>query len=46
MITWPAQPVSKEQEDNTHGGHVTSLSTLDFMMPLVLDITKLVFPEV
>lgn len=39
MITWPAQPVNKEQEDNTHtqthpqglagGGVVTSLSTYD-----------------
>lgn len=36
-----AWPVNKMLENNTHNGLVTSVSTLDAMIPLVLYIEKL-----
>lgn len=38
MDMWPTWPLIKELGNNTHRGHVTSLSTLDTITPLVLYI--------
>lgn len=34
MTAEPVKPVNKEHQNNTHRGHVTSLFTLDVMMPV------------
>lgn len=41
-----AIPTNKKKLESTHRGCVTLLCTLDVIMPLVLYIVKIVFPEV
>lgn len=45
MNAWLFHPVNKTLE-NTHSWHVTSLHTLDVIMPLAPYTAKFVYPEI